>query len=281
VESPTFDHANIQVSNNGSTWTDVWSNSSSVADSKWVGVEYDISAVADGSSTVYIRWGMGRTDSSVNYCGWNIDDISIYGNEDSPWVIEVAAGAGGTIEPAGAVRVWNGGSTNFVIEPGPYYYIEGVYRNGAALGVVTDYTWSNITWHGAFSATFAPYTTAMGTPHYWLAAHGYTNQAFELEELTDEDGDGMQAWQEWIAGTVPTDPGSFFRITALSSRRSDEGIVIHWDSRTGCVYSVLWQIGMTGEFNEIQGDILFPQNCYTDTVHAAEEKLYYRIGVRR
>jgi len=43
-------------------------------------VEYDISAVADGQPTVYIRWVMGPTDGSVRYCGWNIDDVELLGD---------------------------------------------------------------------------------------------------------------------------------------------------------------------------------------------------------
>ncbi|MCL4222150.1 MAG: trypsin-like peptidase domain-containing protein [Phycisphaerales bacterium] len=79
VEQPAYDHAYIRVSNNGTTWTQVWTNASEITDSAWTPVEYDISAVADGHSTVYIRWTMGTTDSSWQYSGWNIDDVGIWG----------------------------------------------------------------------------------------------------------------------------------------------------------------------------------------------------------
>ncbi|HVP09779.1 MAG TPA: hypothetical protein VMV94_01175 [Phycisphaerae bacterium] len=77
VEQPAYDHAYVRVSNNGSTWTTVWQNTAEVADSGWVQVEYNISSVADNKPTVYIRWTMGTTDSSWQYCGWNIDDVQI------------------------------------------------------------------------------------------------------------------------------------------------------------------------------------------------------------
>ncbi|RIK68413.1 MAG: hypothetical protein DCC66_10145, partial [Planctomycetota bacterium] len=38
----------------------------------------------DNQPTVYIRWGMGVTDSSVTYQGWNIDDVEIWGLVPSP-----------------------------------------------------------------------------------------------------------------------------------------------------------------------------------------------------
>ena len=77
VESPTYDHAYVRVSNNGTAWTTVWQNTAQVADSAWTPMELDISSVANNQATVYLRWTMGTTDSSWQFCGWNIDDIEI------------------------------------------------------------------------------------------------------------------------------------------------------------------------------------------------------------
>jgi len=79
----TGDNAYIEVSNDGTNWVPVWSNGSSkLSTTGWTEVEYDISAVADGQSTVYLRWGMGRTNSSLNddSCGWNIDEVVVHGD---------------------------------------------------------------------------------------------------------------------------------------------------------------------------------------------------------
>ena len=83
VEQPVYDHAYVRVSNDGTNWTQAWTNGSEVTDSSWSQVEYDISAVADGQSTVYIRWTMGDTDSGWQYSGWNIDDVEIWGIDGS------------------------------------------------------------------------------------------------------------------------------------------------------------------------------------------------------
>ena len=80
VESSSYDHATIEVSNDGSSWTTVWDHSgSAISDSAWVQCTYDISATADNQPTVYLRWTMGPTDSSVTYPGWNIDDVALLG----------------------------------------------------------------------------------------------------------------------------------------------------------------------------------------------------------
>jgi lysyl endopeptidase len=79
VEQPAYDHASIYVSTNGANFTQIWTNSSVIEDNAWNQVEYDISGLADGQETVYIRWTMGTTDGSWQYSGWNIDDVEIWG----------------------------------------------------------------------------------------------------------------------------------------------------------------------------------------------------------
>ena len=81
VESP-YDKANIQVSNDGTNWVDIWTTGDShISDTSWRLVEYMVpSDVADGQPAVYFRWGIGPTDESVTYPGWNIDDVQITGD---------------------------------------------------------------------------------------------------------------------------------------------------------------------------------------------------------
>ncbi|MBN2373255.1 fibronectin type III domain-containing protein [bacterium] len=84
-----YDRATVEVSNDGGqTWTVIWSNGTSqiedgIYDSfnnTWGGWNlqfFDISKWADGKD-IAIRWGMGPTDGSGTFCGWNLDDIGIY-----------------------------------------------------------------------------------------------------------------------------------------------------------------------------------------------------------
>ncbi len=84
VETSTYDHAYVRVSNNGTSWTTVWQNDAEVADSSWQYQNIDIASVANNQANVYVRWTMGTTDGSWTYCGWNIDDVAIYGLAPSP-----------------------------------------------------------------------------------------------------------------------------------------------------------------------------------------------------
>jgi hypothetical protein len=65
----------VDVSSNGTTWTPVWEATWEVTDSHWTQQLYDISAVADNQSAVFVRWGYDMTEPGNPYSGWNIDDI--------------------------------------------------------------------------------------------------------------------------------------------------------------------------------------------------------------
>ena len=80
VESPTYDHARVQVSvDGGSAWTTVWENTAAVADGSWSQQSIELTSIAAGQADVRIRWTMGSTDGSWQYCGWNIDDVTVEG----------------------------------------------------------------------------------------------------------------------------------------------------------------------------------------------------------
>ena len=79
VESNSYDHASLQV-HDGSDWVTVFENgSTNLNESSWSEQYHDLSAYADGNQDFQIRFGIGSTDGSVQYCGWNIDDLELKG----------------------------------------------------------------------------------------------------------------------------------------------------------------------------------------------------------
>ena len=81
VENSKYDYAFIEVSSNGTDWIRVWTNNDTYweTDSSWLLKDHYISPCADWQNAVSIRWGMGPTDSSGSFSGWNIDDVEIWG----------------------------------------------------------------------------------------------------------------------------------------------------------------------------------------------------------
>jgi hypothetical protein len=79
VERNQYDHAYFEAFN-GTSWVNLFANGSETIDeSSWGTEEYDLSAIADGNANFKIRIGLGGTDGSWQYCGWNIDDILLKG----------------------------------------------------------------------------------------------------------------------------------------------------------------------------------------------------------
>jgi len=80
VEQDSYDNARILLSvDGGASWQTVWENGGeTIDDLAWIEQVVELSA-ALGESQVQIRWTYGETDSSWNYCGWNIDDVIIEG----------------------------------------------------------------------------------------------------------------------------------------------------------------------------------------------------------
>jgi len=77
VESPTYDHAYIDIWN-GSSWNEIFTNSAGIEDDDWSLHSFDISAYAD-DNIIKIRFAMGESDGSWQYSGWNIDDLVVSG----------------------------------------------------------------------------------------------------------------------------------------------------------------------------------------------------------
>ena len=74
-----YDNAQMQVYD-GDQWVTLFENGSTTyADSTWVYEEYDLTETANGNAEFMIRFGIGATDASWNYSGWNIDDLMLRG----------------------------------------------------------------------------------------------------------------------------------------------------------------------------------------------------------
>ena len=77
VESSTWDRAYVSVKNTAGNWVNVWSNSGTVNDGQYTTQTITISNYIAGNTNFQVRFGLGTSDGSVTYTGWNIDDVEI------------------------------------------------------------------------------------------------------------------------------------------------------------------------------------------------------------
>lgn len=192
----------------------------------------------------------------------------------------------GTVSPAGT-NVPTGGSADFVITANSYYRIASLSTNGTDTGLsfdnnstTTNFIWSNVQSAGTLTAAFIPRTAAdpANTPYPWLAQHGLTN--FSADAVADADGDGLLTWQEYVAGTDPTDSSSVFQITGGGVNA--QGAVIRWSSVSNRFYSLSRATNLLESFSILPeaGNIPAtpPENVYTN-LSPDSSSAFYRINV--
>ena len=90
--------------------------------------------------------------------------------------ISASAGSNGTISPAGSVVVNNGDSQTFTLTPSTGYHVADVLVNGASVGAISSYTFTNVTANHTIAASFAidpAHTiTATAGPHGSISPAG-------------------------------------------------------------------------------------------------------------
>ncbi|MBU2625794.1 MAG: hypothetical protein KKG33_09565 [candidate division Zixibacteria bacterium] len=78
IESSSYDHAYFEVYD-GTMWQQLFSSGAANQETSWNEEFIDMSQYADANPAFQIRFGLGPTDGSVTYSGWNIDDIELKG----------------------------------------------------------------------------------------------------------------------------------------------------------------------------------------------------------
>jgi hypothetical protein len=100
-----------------------------------------------------------------------------------------------------------------------------------------------------------------------------------VDPRDDPDGDGMNNYQEYIAGTNPVDPQSRFQIVRV--RRDLGGPFVDWSSVAGKFYTVQRSTSLLDGFADLQTHIAAtaPLNTYQDTSGSGPGSFFYRIRV--
>ena len=195
--------------------------------------------------------------------------------------IATAAGAGGAIAPANPQVPYHSDQF-FEIRPEPYWHIADIRTNGVSLGVAGgtssfSFVWSQVVANGTLEAVFAENLAANGTPEWWLAGQGFTND-FDAAALGDPDEDGFPTWQEFRAGTDPNAAASRLQFEGIGSEPGAGEAVLRWQSASNRTYSVWRSFDLTGGSAErlAAGQPATPPvNVYTDGAEGLTLRFYF------
>ena len=119
------------------------------------------------------------------------------------------------------------------------------------------------------------------SPIPWLQQYGLPTDG--SADYVDTDGDGMNNWQEWIAGTNPTNATSFLQLTSVVPNGAS-GVTVTWQSVSGVTYYLQrgTDLGAQPAFTTIQGNLAGQAGAtsYTDTTPNSGNSCFYRVGVQ-
>jgi len=150
------------------------------------------------------------------------------------WETNYWLGLGATNGSLDVTAGWQRAGSNVAVRATPNLYYAFAEWQGDTAGctILSNRITAPMTGPRKLIATFTNALTPMGTPLVWMAGHGLTGRAFEVEELLDADEDGAAAWQEYIADTDPTNRESVLRIDVLEFP-GNEQVRIRWRGGAG------------------------------------------------
>jgi hypothetical protein len=115
----------------------------------------------------------------------------------------------------------------------------------------------------------------------WLQQSGLPTDG--SGDFIDTDHDGMNNWQEWIAGTDPTSPSSVLKM--LPGSNSLSGISIRWQSVTNRTYFLTRSTNLSAKpaFSVIQSNISgqTEMTSLMDGGATNSGPYFYRVGVQQ
>ena len=114
----------------------------------------------------------------------------------------------------------------------------------------------------------------------WLQQYGLPTDG--SADYSDSDSDLMNNWQEWIAGTVPTDTSSALRL--LDPTRAESGVTVSWQSVSNRTYFLerATNLGTAPPFSLLTSSLVGQAGTtsYTDPAAIGPGPFFYRVGVQ-
>ncbi|MEI6787462.1 MAG: M12 family metallo-peptidase [bacterium] len=156
--------------------------------------------------------------------------------------------------------------------------------SGLIVSFASDALWATVSGTDLFFTSHgsAEIVASQGGDGNYDAATAVTNVYTVLRD-GDSDGDGMSDWNEYLAGTSPSNPASVFAIKG-TVQIVGTGFVIQWNSSSNQIYTLeratnLSQDGFFPLVNCITATP--PDNVHTDNVQNATPGYFYRLKTRR
>jgi hypothetical protein len=243
---------------------------------------------------VYVKLGDGSTLSGLQFRAIVDAPAGAPALTQSPQLILASGVAAPSMQQSSQINStafgWSLGSFNFqsrssnflgwirfVVPPGAVsgqqYKVSFANADGAP-NLATQYEFET---RSAFAGINVPASPQSICSDEWkLQFFGSLTDINSLDSA-DPDGDGVQNWMEYLAGTNPTDGNSKLQFTG--TERHQNQTLLYWLTAPGKAYEVQWSATPSGGVWNVLGTVSGngTETIYTDS--AADTARYYRLRV--
>jgi M6 family metalloprotease-like protein len=233
--------------------------------------------VSGATQYVCTGWSMLDHEPTAGLGATNIfaitNNASLTWNWDTNYYFTLSSGGSGSVDQSSQ---WVAANSLLALEAFPDTYYHFDMWSGDLSGSINPLSISSDA-PKTIAAHFAENLVTNNTPEWWLALYGLG--IADSSALADSDLDMMLNWEEFLAGTNPTNDASLLVITDASFS-SNNLFVVDWQAVSGKTYSVLvrtnlllgaWEV----ETNGIIG--IEPECTYTGLTETAESYIQIRV----
>jgi len=244
-----------------------WPRTGSVgnADSLHMGLDGPIAGTADnisGFSTSY-AWSGSTMDgpvATITVTSTGVHDINVFVREDGFVCDKIVLTTDSGYVPSGTGPA---ASVLVSLDPVPV---------AKALSVTTaDDT----------TVTITPSATTDGTPIAWLESFDITSN-YDVAAMEDPDGDGALTWEEYQAGTDPTNAASVFRLMTVTTGQGGDHKIVWYGTTNSGVTTEFVVYRCTNLFSDVWVPVSTNARSATGTNtwigSGASGAAYYRVG---
>ncbi len=166
-------------------------------------------------------------------------------------------------------------------QPEIYYHVDSWTGDTEGASLVDETLTIPMTRARAIFTLFAENISPNGVPQRWFDEQGLEGD-WETIGLLDQDHDGMLSWEEYIAGTAPTNAADVLKID-MEVHAVGANSMLAWKSVSNRVYKVWRSTSLTDGFRQVSGNLQAtpPVNTFNEPQMPAGQPVYYRISVEK